>query len=149
MVRLIVLPMCKSGIALGSIFVVSIVMGDFFVVKVMSGGGTASVVGHCFPVWTGFRGGKGVAASVGQCLATFPAYFPIDVGVAALAMANPRVKQRALTATLASCAMWVLGGLVWWRKGWPNLWGPTPGSGLPLAAAVSSSVIVSRFLAAA
>lgn len=44
-VRLIVLPMCKSGIALGSIFVVSIVMGDFFVVKVMSGGGSASVVG--------------------------------------------------------------------------------------------------------
>ena len=111
--------------------------------------GSASVIGHCFPVWNGFRGGKGVAASVGQCLATFPAYFPIDVGVAALAMANPRVKQRALTATLASCAMWVLGGLVWWRKGWPNLWGPTPGSGLPLAAAVSSSVIVSRFLAAA
>jgi putative spermidine/putrescine transport system permease protein len=38
-------PMSKSGIALGAIFVVSIVMGDFFVVKVMSGGGTASVVG--------------------------------------------------------------------------------------------------------
>jgi putative spermidine/putrescine transport system permease protein len=44
-VRLIVLPLCKTGIALGSIFVVSIVMGDFFVVKVMSGGGSASVVG--------------------------------------------------------------------------------------------------------
>jgi putative spermidine/putrescine transport system permease protein len=43
--RLIVVPMSKSGIALGSIFVVSIVMGDFFVVKVMSGGGSASVVG--------------------------------------------------------------------------------------------------------
>lgn len=42
--RLIVVPMAKSGIALGSIFVVSIVMGDFFVVKVMSGGGSASVV---------------------------------------------------------------------------------------------------------
>ena len=41
----IVLPLSKSGIALGSIFVVSIVMGDFFVVKVMSGGGSASVVG--------------------------------------------------------------------------------------------------------
>ena len=39
--RLIILPMSKSGIALGAIFVVSIVMGDFFVVKVMSGGGTA------------------------------------------------------------------------------------------------------------
>ena len=45
MMRLIILPMSKSGIALGSIFVVSIVMGDFFVVKVMSGGGSASVVG--------------------------------------------------------------------------------------------------------
>jgi putative spermidine/putrescine transport system permease protein len=42
--RLIVIPMSKSGIALGSIFVSSIVMGDFFVVKVMSGGGSASVV---------------------------------------------------------------------------------------------------------
>lgn len=42
--RLIIVPMSKSGIALGTIFVVSIVMGDFFVVKVMSGGGSASVV---------------------------------------------------------------------------------------------------------
>jgi putative spermidine/putrescine transport system permease protein len=43
--RLVIVPLCKSGIALGSIFVVSIVMGDFFVTKVMSGGGSASVVG--------------------------------------------------------------------------------------------------------
>jgi putative spermidine/putrescine transport system permease protein len=43
--RMIVLPMSKSGIALGTVFVVSIVMGDFFIVKVMSGGGSASVVG--------------------------------------------------------------------------------------------------------
>jgi putative spermidine/putrescine transport system permease protein len=46
--RLIVLPLSKNGIALGSIFVVSIVMGDFFVVKVMSGGGSASVVGALY-----------------------------------------------------------------------------------------------------
>jgi putative spermidine/putrescine transport system permease protein len=43
--RLIILPLSKNGIVLGSIFVVSIVMGDFYVVKVMSGGGSASVVG--------------------------------------------------------------------------------------------------------
>jgi putative spermidine/putrescine transport system permease protein len=42
--REIVLPLCKTGIALGSIFVVTQVMGDFFVVKVMSGGQSASVV---------------------------------------------------------------------------------------------------------
>jgi putative spermidine/putrescine transport system permease protein len=46
--RLIVFPLSKNGIALGSIFVVSIVMGDFFVIKVMSGGGSASVVGALY-----------------------------------------------------------------------------------------------------
>jgi putative spermidine/putrescine transport system permease protein len=43
-VREVVLPLSKTGIALGSIFVVTQVMGDFFVVKVMSGGQSASVV---------------------------------------------------------------------------------------------------------
>lgn len=47
-VRLVVLPLSRSGIALGSIFVLSIVMGDFLVVRVMSGGGSASVVGALF-----------------------------------------------------------------------------------------------------
>lgn len=111
--------------------------------------GSSSVIGHCFPVWNGFRGGKGVAASVGQCLATFPAYFPIDLAVAAVTAASPRWKQRAFAATLASSAAWVLGGLVWWRRGWRNLWGPRPSAALPLAAAVSSAVIVYRFAAAA
>lgn len=111
--------------------------------------GTSSVVGHCFPVWTGFRGGKGVAASVGQCLATFPAYFPVDLAVAAVTAASPRWKQRAFAATLASSAAWVVGGLVWWRRGWRNLWGPRPSAALPLAAAVSSAVIAYRFTAAA
>jgi putative spermidine/putrescine transport system permease protein len=40
----IVLPLSKTGIALGSIFVITLVMGDFFVVKIMSGGQSASVV---------------------------------------------------------------------------------------------------------
>jgi putative spermidine/putrescine transport system permease protein len=42
--REVVIPLSKSGIALGSIFVVTLVMGDFFVVKIMSGGQSASVV---------------------------------------------------------------------------------------------------------
>jgi putative spermidine/putrescine transport system permease protein len=40
----IVIPLTKTGIALGAIFVVTLVMGDFFVVKIMSGGQSASVV---------------------------------------------------------------------------------------------------------
>jgi putative spermidine/putrescine transport system permease protein len=46
--RFIVVPLSRNGIALGSIFVLSIVMGDFFVVKVMSGGGSASIVSALF-----------------------------------------------------------------------------------------------------
>jgi putative spermidine/putrescine transport system permease protein len=40
----VVVPLSKTGIALGSIFVITLVMGDFFVVKIMSGGQSASVV---------------------------------------------------------------------------------------------------------
>ena len=40
----VVLPLSKTGIALGSIFVVTLVMGDSFVVRTMSGGQSASVV---------------------------------------------------------------------------------------------------------
>jgi putative spermidine/putrescine transport system permease protein len=40
----IVIPLSKTGIALGSIFVIALVMGDFFVVRIMSGGQSANVV---------------------------------------------------------------------------------------------------------
>jgi putative spermidine/putrescine transport system permease protein len=44
----VVIPLSKTGIALGSIFVIALVMGDFFVVKIMSGGRSASVVTGVF-----------------------------------------------------------------------------------------------------
>lgn len=110
-------------------------------------GACASVVGHCFPVWNRFRGGKGVAASVGQCLVTFPAYVPIDLALAALT-ASRRFKRRAYAATVIASAAWVGGGLLWWWRDWPNLWGPSPTRSLPIAAAVSSAVILQRFHAA-
>src|SRR5207244_3607465 len=40
----VVIPLSRTGIALGSIFVIALVMGDFFVVKIMSGGQSSSVV---------------------------------------------------------------------------------------------------------
>ena len=111
-------------------------------------GGTSSVIGHCFPAWNGFRGGKGVATSVGQCLATFPAYFPIDAAVGVATVAMPWWRQRAFSATLVSSVCWVLGGFAWWHRGWGNAWGPRPSGALPFASAVSSIVIAERFMAA-
>lgn len=34
--------------------------------------GLGAFVGHVFPVWLGFRGGKGVATMIGVCLAVLP-----------------------------------------------------------------------------
>lgn len=107
--------------------------------------GAAAVVGHCLPLWNGFRGGKGVAVSLGQCAATFPAYLPIDLGVA---WGVGRWTGRTLPGTAVASATWVCAGLLWWRKGWPNGWGPEPTAALPVSAAVSSAVIMYKFLTA-
>ena len=42
-VRDVVIPLSKPGIAIGSIFVVTLVMGDFSTIRLMSGGQSASV----------------------------------------------------------------------------------------------------------
>ena len=108
-------------------------------------GGVSAVAGHCYPVWSGFDGGKGVATSVGQCAATFPAYFLPDLALAGLTGALPWWKQRAYTATVVSAGAWTLAAGVWWKRGWPNLWGPPPTVALPIAAATSSAMILQRF----
>ncbi|HVX52779.1 MAG TPA: glycerol-3-phosphate 1-O-acyltransferase PlsY [Chitinophagaceae bacterium] len=41
--------------------------------KLMVGLGLAAVIGHVFPIWAGFRGGKGVATLLGMILAIQPA----------------------------------------------------------------------------
>jgi glycerol-3-phosphate acyltransferase PlsY len=107
--------------------------------------GVAAVLGHCYPVTHRFRGGKGVATSVGQCLATMPAYLPIDLGVATAVAAGPW-RRRAFSATMAASALWVAASLLWWRRQLPNAWGGRPTVGHLVAAAASSAIIATRFL---
>lgn len=50
--------------------------------------GAAAFLGHCFPVWLGFRGGKGVATFLGTLIAM---YWPVG---------------------LAACAVWLVVALI-------------------------------------
>ena len=103
---------------------------------------TASIGGHIFPVWSHFRGGKGVATSVGACIAVFPAYVPLDFVVALLGAARSR---RAVVGTQIACGIWVAASVVWWRFGWSNLWGPTPDLWLVVFAVTGSAMILWAF----
>jgi glycerol-3-phosphate acyltransferase PlsY len=49
--------------------------------NLMIGLGLAAVAGHIFPVWAGFRGGKGVATLFGMILAIQPLVAVCGVGV--------------------------------------------------------------------
>ena len=44
----VVLPLSKTGIALGALFVVTLTMGDFFVVTVISGGLSGSATSEIY-----------------------------------------------------------------------------------------------------
>jgi acyl phosphate:glycerol-3-phosphate acyltransferase len=73
--------------------------------------GMAAFIGHCFPLWLGFRGGKGVATLLGVALAAVPL-----AGVAALlAWITGALATRfssvggMLSAVIAPLAAWALG----------------------------------------
>ena len=107
---------------------------------------TATIAGHIFPVWTRFRGGKGVATSAGACLAVFPGFFPIDAAVAALGTARTRRPERTI---LANGVAWVGSSLLWWGLGWSNLWGPPPTFGIVVFSVIGTLLILGKFRAAA
>jgi glycerol-3-phosphate acyltransferase PlsY len=106
--------------------------------------GALAVIGHCFPVWSRFRGGKGIACAAGQCLATFPVFTPVAVAVAVLS-SRKRFEARAFLAGIASSAIWVLAAGLWVAFGWPNAWGVPATKALVLSAVISSAVIIYKF----
>jgi len=105
-------------------------------------GATAAIAGHIWPVWTRFRGGKGVATSGGAVLAVFPAFFPLDAAVAAIGALRLRNAERAIQL---SSTVWVLAAFTWWLAAFPNLWGPDPSVALPVSQTVAATLILYRF----
>ena len=70
-----------------------------------------AIVGHCFPVWLGFKGGKGVATALGIALALSPLTALICAAVWLVVFAVTRISSLGgMTATLAGpIAAWALG----------------------------------------
>ena len=70
-----------------------------------------AILGHCFPVWLRFRGGKGFATAAGVCLALAWPVMLVGAFVWATALAASRISSvSSLAAVLAApVAAWVLG----------------------------------------
>ncbi|WKZ83511.1 MAG: glycerol-3-phosphate 1-O-acyltransferase PlsY [Acidimicrobiia bacterium] len=81
--------------------------------------GFAAVLGHCFPVWHRFRGGKGVAATAGTVLWVEPLVGLILFAVWAAIVA---VTKRASLASIAVAAALVPGLWVVGQRGWTLAW---------------------------
>lgn len=77
-----------------------------------------AVVGHCWPVFAGFRGGMGLATAAGGLLAIHPLAFLIGLGVLVTLVLLLRHGARASVAAgiLFTPAMWLFGlrGTVLW-----------------------------------
>ena len=68
--------------------------------------GLASVIGHIFPIWAGFRGGKGVATILGMALAIQPIVALLCLVVFLLTLVTTRFVS--LSSMLAGIAFMVL-----------------------------------------
>ena len=70
-----------------------------------------AVIGHCFPVWLKFRGGKGFAAAAGVCLALAWQVMAVGLVVWGAALALSRISSvSSMVAVLAApVAAWLFG----------------------------------------
>ncbi|MCU0396225.1 MAG: glycerol-3-phosphate 1-O-acyltransferase PlsY [Chitinophagaceae bacterium] len=79
---------------------------EFHRTNLMVGLGLAAVLGHIFPIWAGFKGGKGVATVFGMVLAIQPMVALLVVGIFLLVLYLTRFVS--LSSILASLALPVL-----------------------------------------
>lgn len=104
--------------------------------------GTAAIAGHVWPVWTRFRGGRGVATAGGSFLSVFPPFFPI---AAAFALVVTLIRRRPALTIVLICPLWVAAAALWWAADLSNWWGPDTSAGLVVYAVLGSLMVLARF----
>lgn len=82
-------------------------------------GGAAAVVGHCFPVFLGFRGGKGIASGLGAFLFISPLPTAIAVGVFVVELLT--IRYVSLGSILASLTLGAVLLVFHFALGWYTL----------------------------
>jgi len=76
----------------------------------VAGAGLAAFLGHCFPIYIGFKGGKGVATALGVYLPLAPLAVLVNVFVFASALGVSRmVSVGSITAAIAMPLLILLG----------------------------------------
>jgi glycerol-3-phosphate acyltransferase PlsY len=79
--------------------------------------GMAAALGHCFPIWHGFRGGKGAATAGGVLLGALPL-----IGLATLGTwaAIKKASRRASVASLSAATVGAGLAVVRYGTDWPG-----------------------------
>ncbi|MCC6237708.1 MAG: glycerol-3-phosphate 1-O-acyltransferase PlsY [Dehalococcoidia bacterium] len=87
-------PAAAAVVLVGDVLkgVVPVLLGEWLFVEPWAAaiGGAAAVVGHTWPVWAGFRGGRGVATAFGAFLAVSPLAAIVVVAAAGAILAATR-----------------------------------------------------------
>lgn len=81
--------------------------------------GFIAIIGHCYPIWLKFRGGKGISSLFGVLLAVNPIAF-ITCGIEWLIVALTS-GYSSFGAVVAFCLMPILGFVISPQMGWPFL----------------------------
>lgn len=80
--------------------------------------GIAAVIGHVWPIWHGFRGGKGAATAGGVLLAALP---PIGGATLLTFLAAKKLSRRASVASLSAATLAAAVTMVFDGRQWPVL----------------------------